>query len=312
MFLQEAKNLTTATETKTVAGDHTLSKTTSEFEQQMKNDGYAISTVKGCCNLLSMLEDHNVDILKPEEVKRYIAEKKLTNHSKATLVTYYGIFAEYMHIQWKPPRYRYEQKIPFIPLEKEVDDLIAGTSRKMATFLRLLKETGMRGGEALRLQWKDIDFEKSLVLINEPEKGSRSRILPISPKLKAMLDSLPRKKDRAFPNTTNTMHSVLRRQRNAVSSKLANPRLRQISFHTLRHFYATILYAKTLNIAKVQQSLGHKNINNTMIYMHLADFKSEEYEVQIAQTVEEAKKLGEAGFEHYDTIEDRHLYRRRK
>ena len=73
-----------------------------------------------------------------------------------------------------------------------------------------------------------------------------------------------------------------------------------------------MLFAKTLNIVKVQQSLGHKNINNTMIYMHLADFKSEEYEVQIAQTVDEAKKLGEAGFEHYDIVDDRHLYRRRK
>ena len=32
----------------------------------------------------------------------------------------------------------------------------------------------------------------------------------------------------------------------------------------------------------------------------------------MAETVEEAKKLGEAGFEHYDTIDGCHLYRRRK
>jgi hypothetical protein len=73
-----------------------------------------------------------------------------------------------------------------------------------------------------------------------------------------------------------------------------------------------MLYAKTLNIPKVQHALGHKNINNTMIYTHLIDFKSEEYEVQVAETVEEAKKLGEAGFEHYDTIDSCHLYRKRK
>jgi len=52
--------------------------------------------------------------------------------------------------------------------------------------------------------------------------------------------------------------------------------------------------------------------NNTIIYTHLIDFKAEEFEVQIAETAEEAKKLGEAGFEHYDTIENQHLYRRRK
>ena len=49
-----------------------------------------------------------------------------------------------------------------------------------------------------------------------------------------------------------------------------------------------------------------------MIYTQLIDFKSDEYEVQIAITVDEAKKLGEAGFEHYDTLGDKHLYRKRK
>lgn len=88
--------------------------------------------------------------------------------------------------------------------------------------------------------------------------------------------------------------------------------MKQISFHTFRHFYATMLYARTLNILRVQQSLGHKSLTSTQIYTHLIDFKSEEYEVQVAESVDEAKKLGEAGFEHYDTIEDHHLYRRRK
>ncbi|MGD8545004.1 MAG: hypothetical protein PVH12_02410 [Candidatus Bathyarchaeota archaeon] len=73
-----------------------------------------------------------------------------------------------------------------------------------------------------------------------------------------------------------------------------------------------MLYAKSLNILKVQRALGHKNINNTIIYTHLITFESDDYEVQTAETVEEAKKLGEAGFEHYDTIDQVHLYRRRK
>ena len=97
-----------------------------------------------------------------------------------------------------------------------------------------------------------------------------------------------------------------------LAKKLGNPRLKRITFHTFRHFFATMLYAKTLNILKVQRALGHKNINNTIIYTHLVTFESDDYEVQTAETVEEAKKLGEAGFEHYDTIEQVHLYRRRK
>ena len=49
-----------------------------------------------------------------------------------------------------------------------------------------------------------------------------------------------------------------------------------------------------------------------MIYTHMVDFKSDDYEVHIAETAEDAKKLAEAGFEHFDTIGTQHLYRRLK
>ncbi|UCB60089.1 MAG: hypothetical protein JSW72_08255 [Candidatus Bathyarchaeota archaeon] len=42
------------------------------------------------------------------------------------------------------------------------------------------------------------------------------------------------------------------------------------------------------------------------------DACAHEYEVHIVETAEEAKKLAEAGFEHFDTIGTQHLYRRPK
>ena len=295
-----------------LAGATMLSDAKIEFADQLKRDGYTQSTINACLYYLDLMERKDVNILNPEQVKGFIANQKWQNHSKATVVVYYGIFAKAMHVQWNPPRYRYEQKVPFVPLDREVNDLIAGCGRKMAVFLRLLSETGMRAGEALRLTWRDFDFEKPSVAVNDPEKGSLSRELPISLALKAMVNSLPKKDDLVFAASMNSMQSNFRRQRNRLAEKLKNPRLKQISFHTLRHFFATMLYAKDQNIIKVQQRLGHKNLNNTQIYTHLVDFKAEEYEVQIAETAEEAKKLGEAGFEHYDTIDRQHLYRKRK
>jgi len=311
--LTEAKNLTKVEPLKSrLAGATKHSDAKIELAKQLKRDGKSIHTIKGCVRYLDFMERKGVNILNPEQVKAFIAEQKWQNHSKATAVAYYGIFLKAMHIQWTPPRYRYERKIPFIPLEKEINDLIAGCGRKMSVFLQLLLETGARVGEALKLRWQDFDFEKSTVAINDPEKGSLPRMLAMSPTLKAMLNASPRKSNRVFNVTMNTMQSNFRRQRTRLAIKLKNPRLKQITFHTFRHFFATMLYAKTLNILRVQQALGHKNINNTMIYTQLIDFKADEYEVQVAETVKEAKKLGEAGFEHYDTIEDYHLYRRRK
>ncbi len=75
-----------------------------------------------------------------------------------------------MNIPWKPLAYRRTRKIPFIPLESEIDQLIAGCGRKTATLLQLLKETAMRVGEAWRIDWTDIDTERRTLTLNNPEK----------------------------------------------------------------------------------------------------------------------------------------------
>ena len=71
---------------------------------------------------------------------------------------------------------------------------------RTATFLQVLKETEMRSGEAKRLHWTDIDSEKHLIRLDEPEKGSNPRIWKVTAKLIAMLNNLPRKAARVFGN----------------------------------------------------------------------------------------------------------------
>ena len=57
-----------------------------------------------------------------------------------------------------------------------------------------------------------------------------------------------------------------------------------------------MVYYRTNRILLVKKPLGHKNINSTMKYTQLIDFKDSDHEVTAATTVEEAKKLGEVGF----------------
>jgi len=72
-------------------------------------------------------------------------------------------------------------------------------------------------------------------------------------------------------------------------------------------------YAKTKDILHVMRLLGHKNINNTLIYTQLIDFESDEYHSAGACNVEEARKLIEAGFEYVCTTpENIMLFRKRK
>jgi integrase len=52
----------------------------------------------------------------------------------------------------------------------------------------LLKETGVRIGEARRLRWEDIDFTRKMITFNNPEKSGNLRIKKASDWLIATLN----------------------------------------------------------------------------------------------------------------------------
>ncbi len=86
----------------------------------------------------------------------------------------------------------------------------------------------------------------------------------------------------------------------------------RISFHTFRHFKATMEYHKTKDILHVMQILGHKNIKNTLIYTQLVDLQDDDYVSKVAKTVKEACELVEAGFEYVCEMDRIKIFRKRK
>jgi len=145
-----------------------------------------------------------------------------------------------------------------------------------------------------------------------PEKGSEPRQLKISLQLIAMLNSLPREKDAPFACSHRHFDRYFRSQRANVAKKLKNDRIRKITFHTLRHWKATMEYARTKDLLPVQQVLGHRSILSTMIYINLIDFREDSFHTATAKTVEEAAKLVEIGFEYICDYEGIKLFKKRK
>jgi integrase len=101
-------------------------------------------------------------------------------------------------------------------------------------------------------------------------------------------------------------------QRKNAARKLGNPRLLRIHFHTLRHWKATMEYHRTKDILYVMRLLGHKNIANTLIYTQLIEFEGDEYHSAIASSIENARKLVEAGHEYVCKYNGLMLFRKRK
>jgi hypothetical protein len=114
-----------------------------------------------------------------------------------------------------------------------------------------------------------------------------------------------------FPPTKKQCHIwVLRR--NQLAKKLNQPELTKYRLYDLRHYYATMLYAKTKDILLVKQQLGHKRIEHTLIYTHLVNFATDDFTCRCAKTLQEASVLIEAGFEYVTEIDGVKLFRKRK
>lgn len=208
-------------------------------------------------------------------------------------------------LTWEPPKYTVTRKIPFIPTEQEIDALIAGCSKTVATFLQLLKETAMRSGEAYRIKWKDVDFERQTITLNEPEKGSLPRMFnSLSGKLLNMLSTMPKKTLYVFGDTTlNSMKATFSRARKRIAYKLQNPRLNEIHFHTLRHWKATMEYHYKPDLLHVAELLGHKEIRNTRMYIQLEknpfkNLPNDNFITRVAHNTTEACELIHVGFDY--------------
>jgi len=300
----------------------TLLDTNTEIEQAIKdygtqqlNDGKTTETTVSRTRMLNQVAKV-ANLNEPEQVKEWLRKAEWQNSTKIRFIDIYTGFLTFNHRTWNPPRYAPNAKLPFILTEEEIDALISGSAKTISTALQTLKETAMRIGELTYLKWIDIDAPHKTINIT-PEKGSNPRKLPISDKLIGMLNTLPRiHGDNVFNRHKQALRENFDDQRKRIAERLNNPRLKQISFHTFRHWKATIEYHNTKDIMHVRQMLGHKGVNNTLIYITLESSiylqTDEHFTCRIAYNEQEEAELIEAGFTHINNRDNLAFYRKRK
>jgi len=292
----------------------------------MKKNGYADTTIRVWTNVLKILEKLGANLSDPESVKDVLTKatcqklnkgKPWSQSRKHIAIYSYTLYLRMHGKKWDPPRCKVTRKIPFIPTEQELDSLIAGCGKKTATFLQLLKETGMRSGEANSLSWIDLDLQKRILILNIPEKNGNPRIFNLSSKLVQMLSVLPKKNDKIFSNVTrSSLKSGFYKSRKRLSSKIQNPRIIRISFHTFRHWKATTLYHETKDPLYVKEFLGHKKLDTPLLYIQIENTlykeQTDEFTVKVAKTQEEITDLLETGFEYVCEKDGLAFFRKRK
>jgi len=146
------------------------------------------------------------------------------------------------------------------PEQAELIKWIAENPSRDALMIELALATGARESELLLIKASDLS-EGSVYV--QGLKGSLDREIPLKPDLYNRLLTLAKgleAGDSLFPISSRRLRQIWHDIR-PVAKK----------FHSLRHTFGLNLYAKTRDLRLTQIALGHTNIQNTMIYAHVAD-----------------------------------------
>jgi integrase len=136
---------------------------------------------------------------------------------------------------------------------------------------------GLRFGEIAALRWGDIDIARKIIGVRN-SKGGFARHARMTEEVKNMFTGIdPREReDLIFPTVTGTRQSDPHKIINKTIKELGfnkdvTDRRQRLSFHSLRHTYASWLVDRGIGLYDVQKLLGHRNSELTQRYSHLSD-----------------------------------------
>ena len=148
--------------------------------------------------------------------------------------------------------------------EPEIKTLTENCHPRLYPVVACALMTGMRRGELLNLDWRDIDFGSNVIQILKSKSG-KPREIPMMPTLRAILENL------GTPHTGNVFNLPAIMLRRYFARALAAPSITSFRFHDLRHTFASHFAMKVKDIPALQKILGHASIQMTMRYAHLSD-----------------------------------------
>ena len=140
--------------------------------------------------------------------------------------------------------------------QDEIRRLLGAASDRFRPILTMALHTGMRRGEIMKLEWRDVDLRNRVLRVRESKSG-KQRTIPIDDTLHSTLRGLTSrfKKGLVFPSpvTGNRWTDFKRQFRNATKKA----EIDDFRFHDTRHTFASHLVMAGVDIRTVQELLGH-------------------------------------------------------
>lgn len=133
-------------------------------------------------------------------------------------------------------------------------------------FVKVAMFTGLRRGELMKLQWKDLDFDRGFVTLRNP-KGGRTTTLPLSPLALEVLRERANETPFVFPGKDGRQRTHFREPWERIRKAAQLPP--DFRFHGLRHHFASTLVSSGVDLMVVKELLTHKDVATTQRYAHL-------------------------------------------
>ena len=126
-------------------------------------------------------------------------------------------------------------------------------------------DTGFRRSESLSIEWDDVDFVGNQIILSDPSKikTSTPRTVPMTARVCEIMRIRSVTGNRPFEFTSYHVDDMISKYREVVQFK--GPLI-----HTCRHTFCSRLVQRGVPLTTVMALAGHKDINTTLRYSHLA------------------------------------------
>lgn len=262
-----------------------------QFREMLSLRGLTVHTINSYSTYIRAYLSYLSDILgkTPEQVSwddmrgfiRWIQNQKhLSDRTMNACISQLRFFTIYvLHKPWDStqlPFRKFDTYLPYVPSQEEVFFFIDSFSNlKHKAVVALMYSAGLRVGEVCRLRYEDISRSSMRIHIRS-SKNRSDRFAILS---KNTLDILtrywfengrpagflfPNRNDPARPMASYSVNQFII----AKEAELGWPH--RFSCHTFRHAFGTHLYENGTDLLTIKALLGHKSLNSTTIYVHLA------------------------------------------
>jgi site-specific recombinase XerD len=256
------------------------------FEQELRIRNYSPKTIKSYTSSLRtfvhfVAPKHPRD-LSNQEIRSQLSRMLETGHWSAPSISQLinALRFLYVELYHRPleigeiPRPKKEKRLPLVLSQEEVLKIFDSVDNlKHKTMLMLIYSAGLRVGESVRLELRDIDPGRKLIHLRGA-KGKKDRYTLLSDVMVEQLDQYEKvyhPEGFLFRGAEGKSHLSERSVEKVFEQALARAGIRKpATVHTLRHSFATHLLEAGTDLRFIQELLGHSSSKTTEIYTHVS------------------------------------------